>query len=99
MFEGISKEMLALASVLFGALLGNGVQYFAARRTVSHRRNRMRADLEILEKAEKLNVPNARLIRDWLESEFARIYKLKNGPAAPRAHDRQTDPGDERPSS
>jgi hypothetical protein len=100
MFEGISKEMVAVLFALLGALLGNSVQYYAARRTVSHRRNRMKADLEILEKAEKLGVPNAPLIRDWLQNEFAKIYKLKDGPAAAsQAHVKQSDPGDERTSS
>src|SRR5687767_7490594 len=98
MLEGISKEVLALGAVLFGALLGNGVQYFAARRTVSHRRNRMRADLEILEKAEELKLNNTQFIRDWLERDFPGIYKLKGGPAAAHAHDEQTDSVDERTS-
>ena len=90
--------MVAVVFAVLGVLLGNSVQYFAARRTVSHRRNRMKADLEILEKAEGLNLKNTRLIRGWLESEFAVVYHLEGGPAAPRAHDEQTNPGDERTS-
>ena len=99
MTDETSKLVLALVSVLLGALLGNVVQYFAARRTVSHRRNRMKADLEILEKAEKLKVPNARLIRDWLANEFRKIYQLEGGPKAADAHVKQTDHGDERTPS
>jgi hypothetical protein len=99
MTDDTSKLVVALVSVLLGALLGNAVQYFAARRTVSHRRNRMKADLEILEKAERLGVPNASLIRDWLQNEFAKIYQLEGGPRAARAHVKQSDPGDERTPS